>query len=429
MNSFDRLGLSAEILRAVAEQKYTQPTPIQAQAIPVVLSGRDLMAGAQTGTGKTAGFTLPILQSLSSRRSGEKRSIRCLVLAPTRELAAQIGASMSSYGKYLPFRSAVVFGGVNINRQTQIIKSGVDILVATPGRLLDHMGRGNIDLKHLEVLVLDEADRMLDMGFIHDIKRIMAVLPKERQTLLFSATFSDGIKKLAQGLLRNPETVQVATQNKSAEGVQQSVCLVEKAHKREFLQQMITTKDWQQVLVFTRTKRMANQLAKFLNAGGIQSLAIHGNKSQSARTSALSSFKGGKTRVLVATDIAARGLDIKELPYVVNFELPDEPEAYVHRVGRTGRAGQRGLAISLVSVDEQSKLRDIERLTKQQIARETMPNKHNRRDVTSTISNKTLTPPVTEARRQSMQKVRPLRSMPQQSVSKASSGFAFSVFD
>ena len=347
--SFDSLGLNPEILRAVAEQGYVEPTPIQQQAIPAVLQGRDLMASAQTGTGKTAGFTLPLLQHLIQKEPHAKgrRPVRALILTPTRELAAQIGENVRDYSKYLNVRSLVVFGGVSINPQMMKLRSGVDILVATPGRLLDLEHQNAVSLDKVEVLVLDEADRMLDMGFIHDIRRVLAKLPAKRQNLLFSATFSDDIKSLAEKLLH----------------------FVDKKRKRELLSQMIGEGNWQQVLVFTRTKHGANHLAEQLNKDGIRSAAIHGNKSQGARTRALADFKSGGIRVLVATDIAARGLDIEELPHVVNYELPNVPEDYVHRIGRTGRAAATGEALSLVCVDEHKLLHDIERLLKKEIPR------------------------------------------------------------
>jgi ATP-dependent RNA helicase RhlE len=366
--SFATLGLSEEILRAVSGRGYTEPTPIQAQAIPVVLSGRDLLAGAQTGTGKTAGFTLPILQRLSAAaKASGKAPIRALVLVPTRELAAQVEESVRDYGKYLKLSSMTMIGGVNINPQIARLKSRVDILVATPGRLLDHVQQRTVDLSHVEILVLDEADRMLDMGFIRDIKKILALLPKQRQNLLFSATFSDEIKALADGLLDNPALVEVARRNATAELITQRIYPVDRERKKELLAKLIKDHNWFQVLVFTRTKHGANNLAEFLTKQGIPSLAIHGNKSQAARTRALAEFKTGKLQVLCATDIAARGIDISELPHVVNFELPNVAEDYVHRIGRTGRAGSEGEASSLVCIDEHKLLRDIERLTKREI--------------------------------------------------------------
>lgn len=366
--SFDSLGLTAELLRAVNEQGYTQPTPIQAQAIPVVLAGRDLLAAAQTGTGKTAGFALPLLQRLQ-KHPQRSRAPRALVLAPTRELAAQDADNLHAYGKHLPFTTTVIFGGVNVNPQIDKLRRGTDIVVATPGRLLDHAQQKTIDLSHVEILVLDEADRMLDMGFIRDIRRILALLPKQRQNLLFSATFSEDIRKLAGGLLHNPETIDVAPRNSTAEHVSQRVYECDKNVKRALLSWLIGSGNWQQVLIFTRTKHGANRLCEQLQKDGIAAAAIHGNKSQGARTRALADFKQGRVRALVATDIAARGLDIEQLPYVVNYELPNVPEDYVHRIGRTARAGHDGMAVSLVSRDEREFLRDIERLLKQPLPR------------------------------------------------------------
>ncbi|MFV0549284.1 MAG: ATP-dependent RNA helicase RhlE [Limnobaculum xujianqingii] len=373
--SFNSLGLSADILRAVEEQGYRDPTPIQQQAIPVVLSGRDLMACAQTGTGKTAGFTLPLLQRLTANGEAARgrRPVRALILTPTRELAAQVGENVRNYSRHLNIRSLVVFGGVSINPQMMKLRGGVDVLVATPGRLLDLEHQNAVDLSKVEILVLDEADRMLDMGFIHDIRRVLAKLPAKRQNLLFSATFSDEIKGLASKLLHNPASVEVAKRNTPSELVDQKVHFVDKKRKRELLSQMIGEGQWQQVLVFTRTKHGANHLAEQLNKDGITASAIHGNKSQGARTRALDEFKNGKIRVLVATDIAARGLDIDHLPHVVNYELPNVPEDYVHRIGRTGRAECTGEAVSLVCVDEHKLLRDIERLLKFEVARIALP--------------------------------------------------------
>lgn len=371
--SFASLGLSEEIVRAVSERGYTQPTPIQAQAIPAVLSGGDLLAGAQTGTGKTAGFTLPLLQRLMDRPVKGRAPIRALVLVPTRELAAQVEESVRAYGKNLPLKSMMMFGGVSINPQIAQLQKRVDILVATPGRLLDHVQQKTVDLSQVEILVLDEADRMLDMGFIRDIKKILALLPKQRQNLLFSATFSDEIKLLADGLLDNPALIEVARRNTTAETIEQKVYPVDRERKRELLAHLITEHNWFQVLVFTRTKHGANRLAEQLSKADIPALAIHGNKSQGARTRALAEFKSGKLQVLVATDIAARGIDISELPHVVNYELPNVPEDYVHRIGRTGRAGSEGEASSLVCVDEHKLLRDIERLIKREIPRVQVP--------------------------------------------------------
>ncbi|MBN9422368.1 MAG: RNA helicase [Candidatus Accumulibacter sp. 66-26] len=364
---FTELGLAPEILRAIAEQGYETPTPIQAQAIPIVLAGKDLMGCAQTGTGKTAGFTLPILNRLAGGRPAGPRKIRTLILTPTRELAAQVEESVRTYGKHLSLKSLVMFGGVGMNPQISALKSGIDILVATPGRLLDHAQQRNVDLSGVEVLVLDEADRMLDMGFIHDIRRVLTLLPKQRQNLLFSATFSDEIRTLAAGIMSQPEYVEVARRNTASELVSQRVYKVDRERKKDLLIDLIKENNWHQVLVFTRTKWGANGLAEKLLKAGIEADAIHGNKSQNARTRALSGFKDGKLHVLVATDIAARGIDINELPYVVNFELPNVAEDYVHRIGRTGRAGSEGLAVSLVCIDEHKLLRDIERLIKREI--------------------------------------------------------------
>jgi ATP-dependent RNA helicase RhlE len=367
--SFESLGLKAELVRAVSEKGYSSPTPIQKQAIPLVLEGRDIMGAAQTGTGKTAGFTLPLLQRLieSDKVRQGRRPIRALVLTPTRELAAQVAESIDIYGRHLPLKSTVIFGGVSINPQKQKLIRGVDILTATPGRLLDHVSQRSADLSNVEILVLDEADRMLDMGFIHDIKKVLALLPKNKQTLLFSATFSDDIKKLANGLLHQPSLVEVASSNSASETVAQVVHPVDKVRKRELLSFLIGSNNWQQVLVFNRTKHGSNRLAEQLNKDGITAAAIHGNKSQGARTRALSDFKSGNVRVLVATDIAARGLDIDQLPHVVNFELPNVAEDYVHRIGRTGRAGREGEAVSLVCIDEHKLLKDIEKLIKREI--------------------------------------------------------------
>jgi ATP-dependent RNA helicase RhlE len=371
---FNELGLSAELLRAIDEQGYTEATPIQQQAIPLVLAGHDVLAGAQTGTGKTAGFTLPLLMRLAENHvESRHRKTRALILTPTRELAAQVAESVAEYGKHLNFRSVVIFGGVNINTQKDKLGRGADIIIATPGRLLDHMGQGTIDLSSVEMLVLDEADRMLDMGFIHDIRKVIKRIPKERQTLLFSATFSADIKNLAKDFLRNPYEVQVTPENTTAERVSQKVWPVDKSRKRELLSHRIGVENWGQVLVFMRTKHGANKLAEQLSKDGIKSAAIHGNKSQSARTRALAEFKAGQTRVLVATDIAARGIDIDRLPHVVNFELPHVPEDYVHRIGRTARAGEDGHAVSLVCVDELKLLRDIEKLLGEKIQQEIIP--------------------------------------------------------
>ncbi|MFK7861194.1 MAG: DEAD/DEAH box helicase [Granulosicoccus sp.] len=372
--SFEELGLSSEVLRAVTEQGYNQPTPIQTKAIPIVLRGGDVMASAQTGTGKTAGFTLPLLQRLSQQEPAPSRrrgAIRALILTPTRELAAQIAESVQMYGKYLDLKSAVVFGGVSINPQISQLRRGVDILIATPGRLLDHAGQGTVDLSTLEVLVLDEADRMLDMGFIHDVKRVLKLVPAkdERQSLLFSATFSTEIKQLAARILNQPQLVEVAPQNATADRIDQQVYKLDKVRKRELLSKLISDENWKQVLVFTRTKHGANRLAEQLDKDGHSAAAIHGNKSQGARTKALAGFKAGKIKVLVATDIAARGLDIDQLPNVVNYELPNVAEDYVHRIGRTARAGMSGKAVSLVCIDEDKLLAGIERLIGKKIPR------------------------------------------------------------
>ncbi|WP_101675845.1 DEAD/DEAH box helicase [Alloalcanivorax mobilis] len=365
---FASLGLIDPLLRAVAEKGYSSPSPIQAKAIAPVLEGRDVMAAAQTGTGKTAGFTLPLLQRLNGGQRRPKQ-VRALVLTPTRELAAQVAESVVTYGRHLDLRSAVVFGGVGINPQIQALRGGLDVLVATPGRLLDLFGQQAVRFDDLEVLVLDEADRMLDMGFIHDIRRILKVLPAKRQTLMFSATFSDEIRGLAKGLVNDPVEVDVSPRNSTAERVTQWVVPVDKTRKPAVLTKLIEDEQWYQVLVFSRTKHGANRLAKQLQSAGIESAAIHGNKSQGARTRALSDFKSGSVRVLVATDIAARGLDIDQLPQVVNFDLPNVAEDYVHRIGRTGRAGASGQAVSLVSADESKQLADIERLIRKPLER------------------------------------------------------------
>ena len=372
--SFTSLGLSPELLRAVREQGYETPTPIQIQAIPLVLEGRDLMGRAQTGTGKTAGFTLPMLQRLAhhanSSASPARHPIRALILTPTRELAMQVEESVRTYGKYIPLRSTTIFGGVNINPQTKALRAGVEIVVATPGRLLDHQGQGNLNFSQLEILVLDEADRMLDMGFIRDIQKILALLPANKQTLLYSATFTDEIKQLASKFLKTPATVQITPQNTAAELVRQIVHPVDRERKRALLAHIIQSRKLEQVLVFTRTKHGANRLSEQLDKDGISSMAIHGNKSQPQRIKALEDFKRGAVRVLVATDIAARGLDIDTLPHVVNYELPQVPEDYIHRIGRTGRAGSEGEALSLVCVDEQGLLKDIEKLLRKELTKD-----------------------------------------------------------
>ena len=366
--SFLNLGLCTEILRAIKEEGYTKATPIQTQSIPVILSKKDVLAAAQTGTGKTAGFTLPLLQLLNNNHSKDKKKVvKALILTPTRELASQVGQSVETYGKYLPFKSTVIFGGVGINPQKSVLKKGVDIITATPGRLLDLVSQDSLDLSKVEFLVLDEADRMLDMGFIHDIKKILLLLPKKRQNLLFSATFSPEIKKLADGLLNSPILVEASKANSTSHKVEQTVHPVDKTRKKELLIHLLNKNNWKQVLVFTRTKYGANKLSDALIKDKITSSAIHGNKSQGARIKALEDFKSGAIRVLVATDIAARGIDIDQLPHVINFELPNVPEDYVHRIGRTGRAGNKGEAISLVCVDENEYLFGIEKLIKQKI--------------------------------------------------------------
>lgn len=366
---FSELGLNPKILTAVNEKGYDTPTPIQQQAIPAVLSGKDVMAAAQTGTGKTAGFTLPLLHLLSQGQKAKSNHVRALVITPTRELAAQVAENVEMYSKDLPLRSHVVFGGVKINPQLMALRKGVDILVATPGRLLDLFSQNAIKFNDLEVLILDEADRMLDMGFIHDIKRILKLLPQKRQNLMFSATFSDDIRELAKGLINDPVEISVTPRNETAKTVQQWLTPVDQSKKSKLLVKLIKQNDWQQVLVFTRTKHGANRLTKTLESKNISAAAIHGNKSQGARTKALAGFKDKSVRVLVATDIAARGIDIDQLPQVVNFDLPQVAEDYVHRIGRTGRAGAEGKAISLVCADESKNLNDIEQLTQQHIER------------------------------------------------------------
>ncbi len=368
---FEQLGLKAELVRAVGAQGYTRTTPIQAKTIPLILDGRDVLAGAQTGTGKTAAFVLPLLQRLDEHQR-TTRCPRALILTPTRELAAQVSASVATYGHFLKLRHTVVFGGVGFNPQAANLRRGVDVLVATPGRLLDHARQRTVDLSHIEILVLDEADRMLDMGFIHDIRKVLSLLPAQRQNLMFSATYSDEIRRLADGLLHRPEQVEVARRNTAAEKVTQLVHPVDRRRKRELLSHLISSGDWRQVLVFTRTKHGANRLAEQLARDGITSAAIHGNKSQGARTRALADFKAGGVRALVATDIAARGLDIDRLPHVVNYELPNVPEDYVHRIGRTGRAGEEGAAVTLVSSEERKLLKDIQRLLKRELPAETI---------------------------------------------------------
>ncbi|MDB9751673.1 DEAD/DEAH box helicase [Gammaproteobacteria bacterium] len=401
--TFEKLGLSEELLRSVSEAAYTSPTPIQAQAIPAILQGKDVMAAAQTGTGKTAGFTLPLLQLLNEKPPVKNNRARALVLTPTRELAAQVQESVFTYGKYMNLRSTVVFGGVKINPQMMKLRRGVDILVATPGRLLDLFQQRAINFNDIEVLVLDEADRMLDMGFIHDIRKIMALLPKKRQTLMFSATFSQEIRQLAKGIISNPIEIDVAPRNSAVETISQIIYPVDKSRKADLLSHLIIKEKWYQVLVFSRTKHGADKLMKRLSRDNIHAAVIHGNKSQSQRTKALDNFKKNKIQILVATDIAARGIDIDHLSHVVNFDLPNVPEDYVHRIGRTGRAGESGQAISLVSADEAKQLHDIERLIKRKINRkeiETFEPQHNlpeslsskytrNKQVTKTTNNKT----------------------------------------
>ena len=369
--TFDELKLAPAILKAVHEQGYENPTPIQAQAIPAVLEGHDLLAGAQTGTGKTAAFTLPMLHRLAGgsapRSKFGGKGIRALVLTPTRELAAQVEESVRDYGKYLDISSTVVFGGVGMNPQIDRIKRGVDVLVATPGRLLDLQQQGFLDLSTVEILVLDEADRMLDMGFIHDVKKVLALVPKDKQSLLFSATFSDEIRELAGTLLKNPQSIQVTPRNTTVQRITQVIHPVGRGKKKQVLLHIIQQHNWSQVLVFTRTKFGANNVAEYLTKNGVTAMALHGNKSQSARTQALAGFKSGEIRALVATDIAARGIDIDDLPHVVNYEIPNVPEDYVHRIGRTGRAGASGEAVSLVCMDEEGFMMEIERFTKQEI--------------------------------------------------------------
>jgi ATP-dependent RNA helicase RhlE len=375
--TFEELNLAPAILKAVLEQGYDTPTPIQAQAIPAVLAGSDLLGGAQTGTGKTAAFTLPLLQRLSSEpRLTNRRgvnAVRALIMTPTRELAAQVEESVRTYGKYLDLTSMVMFGGVGMGAQIEKLRRGVDILVATPGRLLDHASQGTLDLSQVQVLILDEADRMLDMGFIHDIKKVLALVPKQKQTLLFSATFSDEIRELTNSLLRNPVSIQVTPRNTTVQRITQTVHPVGRGKKKALLTHIINEHNWSQVLVFTRTKFGANNVAEHLTKNGILAMALHGNKSQTARTQALQGFKNGEIRALVATDIAARGIDIDELPHVVNYEIPNVSEDYVHRIGRTGRAGNSGEAVSLVCLDEEGFMQDIERFTKQNIEKVIVP--------------------------------------------------------
>ena len=381
--SFESLGLRAELLRAVREQGYESPTPIQLQAIPVVLNGHDVMGSARTGTGKTAAFTLPLLQRLADGSRG--RGPRALILTPTRELAAQVHANVREYGRHLDIRTAEIFGGVNINPQITKLKRGIDVLIATPGRLIDHLDRGTVDLRDVQVLVLDEADRMLDMGFRPAIDRIVKRLPAKRQTLLFSATFSKEITGLAEQFLKAPVRIEATPPNSTVEAIAQKAVQVDQSRKRELLSWMIGSKDWHQVLVFTRTKHGANRLARQLESDGLSAAAIHGNKSQGARTKALADFKSNRVRVLVATDIAARGLDIDQLPHVVNFEVPNVPEDYVHRIGRTGRAGRDGVAVSLVAGSEHGQFEAIRRLVKAPIPTEVVSGY----EPTEPLSNKT----------------------------------------
>ena len=404
--TFSSLGLSAPILAALETQGYTQPTPIQAQAIPAVLAGRDLMAAAQTGTGKTAGFTLPLLERLIPGKAATSNQVRCLILTPTRELAAQVAESVATYGRQLPLRSAVVFGGVKINPQMMKLRRGADILVATPGRLLDLFNQNAVKFDQLEVLVLDEADRMLDMGFIHDIKRLLKLLPSKRQNLLFSATFSKDIRQLAKSLVNNPVEISVSPQNSTAEKVVQSVYLTEKRQKPRLLVQLLVDNNWGQTLIFTKTKHGANKLTKYLEEGGFKAAAIHGNKSQAARTKALAGFKEGSIQLLVATDIAARGLDIDLLPQVVNYELPNVAEDYVHRIGRTGRAGASGEAVSLVEPEENKLLAAIERLIKQKLPRQQASNTQ------ALAKTKSTTPAAAEPQRTRPRRRRPAQRKP-----------------
>ena len=391
--NFTTLGLSEALLKVISEQAYELPTAIQSQAIPVVLSGKDLMAAAQTGTGKTAAFTLPILQNLLKGKSAAANQARVLILTPTRELAAQVGESVLTYGKYLSLHSAVVYGGVKINPQMMRLRKGVDVLVATPGRLLDLYNQNAIKFEQLEVLVLDEADRMLDMGFIDDIKKILTLLPKHRQNLMFSATFSDEIRKLAKGLVNKPVEISVSPRNTTAKTVSQWMCPVDKKKKSALLTYLIKENNWQQVLVFCRTKKGANKLTQYLQAEGIKTTAIHGDKSQGARTKALAEFKSGDVQILAATDVAARGLDIDQLLQVVNFDLPHVAEDYIHRIGRTGRAGSSGQAISLVSADEIEQLSDIEHLINQLLIRKLVDGFEPAHDVPVSVLGRKKKPP------------------------------------
>ncbi len=407
--SFSSLGLCDELLKAVAEQGYEKPSPIQLEAIPAVLSHRDVMAAAQTGTGKTASFTLPMVQRLAAGKRPTAKQVRALVLTPTRELAAQVAESVQNYSRHLNIRSAVVFGGVKVGPQISKLQGGLDVLVATPGRLVDLYNQRAINFDQLEVLVLDEADRMLDMGFIHDIRRIQKLLPVKRQTLMFSATFSKEIKALAKGMINNPIYVEVAAANCTADNIKQVIHPVDKSQKRDVLIHLIKTNNWHQVLVFSRTKHGANRLARQLDSAGIQAAAIHGDKSQGARTRALANFKKGNIIVLVATDIAARGIDIDQLPYVVNFDLPQVPEDYVHRIGRTGRAGANGLAVSLVSIDESKQLNAIERVIGRKFEREIIEG-FEPKDKVPTASTNSTRRPAQQRRGQGQGQRRPGRS-------------------
>jgi ATP-dependent RNA helicase RhlE len=428
MTTFESLGLSPELLRAVAEQGYTEPTPIQAQAIPVVLAGQDVQAAAQTGTGKTAGFTLPILHRLqplaNTSVSPAKHPIRCLVLTPTRELAAQVEESVKTYGKYIPLRSTVIYGGVNMDPQIKALQGGVEIVVATPGRLLDHVQQRTINLSQVEILVLDEADRMLDMGFIPDIRRIVALLPAHRQNLLFSATFSDDIKKLSSGILKNPATIEVARRYATADLVRQVIYPVHKDRKRELLTHLIRTLPIPQAIVFTRTKLSANRLASQLVRDGINAEAIHSDKTQANRTQSLADFKSGAVNILVATDIAARGLDIDQMPYVVNYELPHVPEDYVHRIGRTGRAGSPGNALSLVCSEESRELADIEKLIKSKIESITVAGFESAREAEAPRERRERAPRSREAQPQPQEPETPVRRPVEPRVSTSADHFS-----
>ncbi len=376
--SFEDIGLIAELQCAVADEGYTHPTPVQIQSIPAILAKRDLMVGAQTGTGKTAGFTLPMLQLIKQSQDTAQAHqaeaiIRALILVPTRELAAQVGESVRTYGKYLPLRSAIVFGGAAIHKQIERLAKGVDILIATPGRLLDHVQRKTVDLSHVSFFVLDEADRMLDMGFINDIRKLLHIIPKQRQNLLFSATYSNEIKRLADRLLNNPEMIQIETENSSAKGIKQIIHPVDHSSKRQLLMKILADNPDAQVLIFMNMKHSAGRLAERIKKAGVNACAIHGDKTQSQRVAALKNFKQGKVRVLVASDLAARGIDIEDLPFVINYDLPLEAEVYIHRIGRTGRVGKTGVAISLVAADESALLKNIEKLIARQLPQKVVP--------------------------------------------------------